>query len=336
MKLFPKKFARGALLGLLALSFAGNVFASEQTNAPTKEETNVKKLSQEVTELRGSISEVTESQASILRILDALSAQLETIQRDQEFRRTAIPAPTDRQLVNPDSSYRSINTTQDAINAQGNSTMVFTYAPEQLYKIYCRPGYITDLALRKGETIKFVGGGDTAAWQLDQSVVDGVPHLYVKPVVQSSTTNLIITTEKRSYQLILNASDWYNPMVYWTYGTEDHADMMRRHEQEDRLRTGSVNATSVENLDFSFQVKTKGEAKDYVPDMVFSDGTRTYLKYKTLPKQQVPLFVTERGKKTMTLVNYHTRDGYYIVDLPFDKAQLRVSDRSMVTITHKG
>ena len=147
MKLFPKKYARGALLSLLALSFAGKVFASEQTNKSTKEETNVKKLSQEVTELRGSISEVTESQVSILRILDALSAQLETIQRDQAFQRTAIPAPTDRPLVNPDNSYRSINTTQDAINAQGDSTMVFTYAPEQLYKIYCRPGYITDLAL---------------------------------------------------------------------------------------------------------------------------------------------------------------------------------------------
>ena len=44
MKLFPKKYARGALLSLLALSFAGNVFASEQTNKSTKEETNVKKL----------------------------------------------------------------------------------------------------------------------------------------------------------------------------------------------------------------------------------------------------------------------------------------------------
>lgn len=27
--------------------------------------------------------------------------------------------------------------------------------------------------------------------------------------------------------------------------------------------------------------------------MVFLDGVRTYLKYKTLPKQQVPLFVTD-------------------------------------------
>ena len=309
--LLPKKLTHGFLAGLLTLSFAGNAFASDAPAAPTKEETNVKKLSQEVTELRSSLDEMTESQVSILRILDALSAQLETIQKDQDFQRKALPAPTDRSLVNPDRSYRSVNTTQDAINAQGDSTMVFTYAPEQLYKIYCRRGYLTDLALKKGEHIKFVGGGDTAAWQISTSDVDGVPHLYIKPVVETSTTNLIVTTEKRSYQLILNTSDWYNPMVYWTYGTEDHADMMRHREQEERLRTSSIK-------------------------MVFSDGTRTYLKFKTLPKQQVPLFVTERGKKTMTLVNYRARDNYYIVDVPFDKAELRVSDRSMVTITHKG
>lgn len=336
MNLLQKKLAHLALIGLLTFSFTGNVFASEPTKTQVKEETNVKKLSQEVADLRDSLDEITESQNSILRILDALAEQLETMQQDQEFQRTALPAPTDRALINPDRSYRSIRTTQDAINAQGDSTMVFTYAPEQLYKIYCRRGYITDLALKRGESIRFVGGGDTAAWQLDQSVVDGVPHLYIKPVVETSTTNLIITTEKRSYQLILNTSDWYNPMVYWTYGAEDHADMMRRKAQEQSTQTGSVNVTGVEQLDFSFQVRAKGEAKEYLPEMVFSDGVRTYLKYKTLPKQQVPLFVTKRGKKTMTLVNYHARDGYYIVDVSFDKAQLRVSDRSTVTIAHKG
>ena len=42
-----------------------------------KEETNVKKLSQEVADLRDSLDEITESQSSILHILDALAEQLE-------------------------------------------------------------------------------------------------------------------------------------------------------------------------------------------------------------------------------------------------------------------
>jgi len=54
-------------------------------------------------------------------------------------------------------------------------------------------------------------------------VVDGVPHIYIKPVVETSTTNMIITTNKRSYQLILNTSNWYNPMVTWNYGYEEES-----------------------------------------------------------------------------------------------------------------
>ena len=74
--------------------------------------------------------------------------------------------------------------------------MTFRYAPNQLYKIYCRPGYLTDLALRKGETIKFVGGGDTSGWAVNNTTVDGVPHLYIKPIVDGTPdTNIIITNK---------------------------------------------------------------------------------------------------------------------------------------------
>ena len=53
-------------------------------------------------------------------------------------------------LVNP-SGTRKINYTQDGANSQENSMVVFQYAPNQLYKIYCRVGYLTDLALKKDE-----------------------------------------------------------------------------------------------------------------------------------------------------------------------------------------
>ena len=108
-------------------------------------------------------------------------------------------------LVNPSS--QRVSYTQDGANSQDNSTVIFKYAPNQLYKIYCRVGYLTDLSLKKGERITFVGGGDTSAWAVEKAVVDGVPHIYIKPTVETSTTNLIITTNKRSYQLILNTSD---------------------------------------------------------------------------------------------------------------------------------
>jgi len=313
---------------------------AESEKLPTVKETErtttakglTKSEVQELDDLRNSIYAVSTSQTQLMNILDRLRERLDGYEREQEMVRLAVPAPTDRALVNPaPASY--VNDTQDAVNAQGNSTMTFAYSPTQLYKIYCRRGYLTDLEFRKGETIQFVGGGDTAGWAVSSATVDGVPHLYIKPVVEVSTTNLIVTTDKRSYQLIIHSADWYNPMVTWTYAAEDRQNMLRTQQKEEALRTTSVNVSSVENLDFSYKVK--GKNAEYRPEMVFSDGMRVYLKFKKIPQRQVPIFIQEKGNRMMTLINYQQKDDYYIIDAPFDKAQLRVSEHENITIEHK-
>jgi len=74
-------------------------------------------------------------------------------------------SPSGQPLVNPNPYGKSASYTQDAANAQGNSTMTFSYAPDQLYKVYCRTGYLTDIELKKGEQITFVGGGESTSWE---------------------------------------------------------------------------------------------------------------------------------------------------------------------------
>ena len=306
--------------------------AVKETERTTTAKGLTKSEVQELNDLRDNLYAVSTSQTQIMDILDRLRERLDGYEREQEMVRLAVPAPTDRALVNPaPASY--VNDTQDAVNAQGNSTMTFAYSPTQLYKIYCRRGYLTDLEFRKGETIQFVGGGDTAGWAVSSATVDGVPHLYIKPVVEVSTTNLIVTTDKRSYQLIIHSADWYNPMVTWTYAAEDRQNMLRTQQKEEALRTTSVNVSSVENLDFSYKVK--GKNAEYRPEMVFSDGMRVYLKFKKIPQRQVPIFIQEKGNRMMTLINYQQKDDYYIIDAPFDKAQLRVSEHESITIEHK-
>lgn len=306
--------------------------AVRSADAGTNGKKSPREMAAEIESLRSDLYSMSTTQAELLSLLDELSEKLAGVEQEQEKTYTAIPAPTNRALVYPASAGR-VSYTQDAINSQGDSTMVFTYSPEQLYKVYCRRGYLTDLAFKKGETIQFVGGGDTAGWAVSQTVVDGTPHLYIKPIVEKSTTNLIVTTNRRSYQLILNTSDWYNPMVHWTYGAEDHANALYEAQQEKEKKTGSVAVASVEDLDFSYKVS--GNSAAYRPTMVFSDGAKVYLKFQKLPSHQVPLFVQEAGKKNLTLVNYQQKDNYYIVEVPFTKAQLRVSEHETITIQHK-
>lgn len=225
-------------------------------------------------------------------------------------------------LVYPGPS-EEVSYTQDAINSQGNSTMVFRYAPNQLYKIYCRMGYLTDLAFHKGEKITFAGGGDTAGWAVNSATVDGVPHLYIKPVVPTSDTNLIVTTDHHSYQLLLQTSDWYNPMVVWSYDIEDSAEMQNILERDARNVTSGLAVSDPDSLNFDYEIKGSGEFK---PTMVFDDGKKMFIKFKRLSGRLPVLFGRERGKKMLSMLNYSVKDNTYIVDRVCDEAELRVSE----------
>ena len=236
-----------------------------------------------------------------------------------------------RFLINPGPS-KEVSYTQDAINAQGNSTMNFAYSPSQLYKIYCRQGFITDIELKRGEVVNFVGGGDTGAWSVTSNTVDGTPHVYIKPVVDNSTTNVIITTNKHSYQLIVTTSDWYNPIIKWTYSAEEQFERNQVAQREERLVTGNIN-TSPQNLDFSYEWKQKNT--ELTPNAVFNDGSQTFIKFlKSIPKAPV-IFIKGRGKERNQMVNYKIKDNCIIVDAVFDEAELRVSDTEYLTIKHK-
>lgn len=294
-------------------------------------------IAAQIIDLQKQLAEQEQTQARIASILDRLDKKVEedkkaaTAELDGTAGGRYVSSPSTKYLINPGPEGK-VSYTQDAINSQGNSTMMFIYAPNQLYKVYCRKGYLTDFAFHPGEKIKFVGGGDTSGWMVSNTDVDGVPHLYIKPVVDTSTTNLIVTTDKHSYQIILNTSDWYNPMVTWSYDSEKRDANLIQQKKDERITTGKTNAMSVDDLDFNY---TSDGSGDYKPVMVFSDGEQTYIKFKREVKKQIPLFVRERGMKSMNLVNYRIKDNYIIVEKVFDVAQLKISNDETITIKHK-
>ena len=228
-------------------------------------------------------------------------------------------------LINP-SVTQKIDYTQDAANSQDNSTVVFKYAPNQLYKIYCRAGYLTDLSLKKGETVTFVGGGDTSAWAVEKTTVDGAPHIYIKPTVATNTTNLIITTNKRSYQLILNTSDWYNPMVTWTYGQEEQSaiNLVEKQSMISEIKG------NVESLNFNYKISGQSSVK---PVEIFDDGEKTILKFDKIPKRLPSLFIRSKGK--IIMANYKIRENCYIVDTVADEFEMRISAKEILRIKNK-
>ena len=280
----------------------------------------IKAVNNRIDELNQKLEEQQIMQEKIIAMLERL--EFTRVKGASEEKLSYNPAA----LVNPSNS-RRVNYTQDGANSQDNSTVIFKYAPNQLYKIYCRVGYLTDLSLKKGETITFVGGGDTSAWAVEKATVDGVPHIYIKPTVDTNTTNLIITTNKRSYQLILNTSNWYNPMVTWNYGYEEEASINLREEQN---TVSGING-NVESLNFNYKINGESSNK---PVAVFDDGEKTILKFNALPKRLPSVFIKNRGKKGINMVNYKIRNNCYILDRVADEIELRITDKEIIKIKH--
>ena len=289
------------------------VFEAEEKSKKFLSGKEIKAVNIRIDELNEKIEEQRLTQEKILEMLENMrTARVKGVSEENLSYNPAA-------LVNP--SARRVNYTQDGANSQDNSTVIFKYAPNQLYKIYCRVGYLTDLSLKKGERITFVGGGDTSAWAVEKAVVDGVAHIYIKPVVETSTTNLIITTNKRSYQLILNTSDWYNPMVTWNYGYEEETEI-NFHGAENKL------SGNFETLNFDYKIigdKNKLTA-------VFDDGEKTVLKFNSLPQRLPSVFVKIRGKKGISMANYKIQNNCYVVDRVADEIEVRFSEKEILKI----
>lgn len=304
----------------------------QSKNSKYDAEAAVDALATQIADLEKQLKDQNSAQdriESAISNLEKLIKQKDEAEKKQAQAQSGYSGTTSGFLVNPGPN-ANVGYTQDAINSQGNSTMIFRYAPNQVYKIYCRTGYLTDIQLHEGEKIKFVGGGDTSAWALNSTTVDKTPHLYIKPVVNTSTTNIIITTDKRSYQLIVNTSSWYNPMVKWVYDQEAQ-QMNLLQQQRDEAEITDTLKVSYDQLNFDYKIKNNG-AKD-TPSMVLDDGEKTIIKFKKANSKLPALFVRERGKRGVTLVNFKIKDNCFILDRLNDEAELRYSDKESVTIT---
>jgi len=217
----------------------------------------------------------------------------------------------------------------------------FAYSPTGLYEIFCHEGALTDIQMQSGEEILYIGGGDTARWLVDKAQSGSGDqkqwHIYVKPLKANITTNFVITTDRRSYQIRARASSFYNPIIGWTYPQDERAAFLRQQAERARKEEGEISqSVSPDKMNFAYKVIEKsgffGSSYSWTPKMVFDDGTKTYIQMAdTMRSGEAPaLFV--KDDDNVTLVNYRVKNNYYIVDRLFAQAEMRNGTKETVII----
>lgn len=216
--------------------------------------------------------------------------------------------------------------------AKQNIKTDFVYNEGDMYRIYCRAGFLTTINLNPDEEVIYIAGGDTARWAIDKGETgsrDGKRTIItLKPFYPGIKTNLIVNTNKRSYQFFLHsANDWYNPSVQFLYPQDEKLAQMKIQEKID-----NTIPVKLENLNYDYTWK---KTKDkWSPEIVFDDGEKTFiLMPERVNSSELPaLFIRDEqtGQAAMVRHRYLPETRYYIVDRLFEQGILQYGKKKIV------
>ena len=225
------------------------------------------------------------------------------------------------------------------------SKITYEYKPDSQYEVHTRMGYVTDIKLKPGEKITYIAAGDTKRWLIDQSTVNGVTHLYIKPIAKSIMTNVIINSASHSYRLLIDEGSDYSPIIEFSFPKEDMAKALltpMKLTKEEKVFNAIFTTTDkkgkriVKNINRRYDMKKHGKFDDdMLPTEIFDDGTRTYFKMPQSNKYDLPTLYLVDDENKLSLVNYRMRGDYFVADRVFRKARLKYSSRTWLDITPK-
>ncbi|HVB16649.1 MAG TPA: P-type conjugative transfer protein TrbG [Stellaceae bacterium] len=208
-----------------------------------------------------------------------------------------------------------------------DAIQVYPYTPGALYRLYAAPEEVSDIALQPGETLTAIAAGDTVRWVVGDTTSGAGPtkqvHVLVKPFAPGLKTNLLITTDKRSYHLALESTPLTSmAAVSWTYPLDTLIAIKR---QNDQAEEAAPVAAGVDLANLQFRYAISGDNPPWRPLRAFDDGSKVYIEFPARIDQgeAPPLFVIGPHGNDQ-LVNYRVRGRYYIVDQLFAAAELRL------------
>jgi type IV secretion system protein VirB9 len=216
--------------------------------------------------------------------------------------------------------------------AQGfiNAVQVYPFTDGAIYRVITAPERVTDIALQPGETLVAVASGDTVRWVIGDTTsgsgAEKRTHILVKPFSAGLSTNLVITTDRRSYHIALTSmAKTAMAALSWTY-PQDALIALKRATSAAEAVAPVASGIEVEQLHFNYTVS--GDRPAWRPFRAFDDGRQTFIEFPaTLAVGEAPpIFLVDR-KGEAQLVNYRVKGRFYVVDRIFDVAELRLGTK---------
>jgi type IV secretion system protein VirB9 len=208
-----------------------------------------------------------------------------------------------------------------------DAVQVYPFSDGAIFHVFTAPGQVTDISLQPGEMLGAVAAGDTVRWVIGDTTSgsgDGKrTHVLVKPFAAGLATNIIITTDRRTYHLSLTSVERSAMVaVSWTY-PQDQLIAIKVAAEQARAAQPVASGLKVDQLNFDYSIT--GDQPPWRPLRAFDDGQKTFIEFPASlgTGEAPPLFLVD-AKGTASLVNYRLQGRYYVVDRLFDVAELRL------------
>jgi type IV secretion system protein VirB9 len=227
-----------------------------------------------------------------------------------------------------------------------DAVAVYDFVPGRVYHVYTSPDFLTAISLRPGEKLLSKAAADTARWQIGDTLAGSdasqTTLVVIKPSKADLHTNLIVTTNERTYFLDLEsrAGDQYQNAVRWDYPQELITTTVNKTAQMNRERQETaLSGVNLENLNYDYRIETQeGSEPSWLPREVFDDGKKTYINFPAeLGTMEAPPLYIRTIDGQADLVNYRVKGHFYVVDRLFERAELRLGHdpQTVVAIENK-
>src|SRR5690606_23220402 len=252
-----------------------------------------------------------------------LPGQLMPLPTEEADAEEVVPEDPQLQITQATEEARVAPTREGYVNA----VQVWPFADGALYQVYASPERVTVIALQPGEELVTVAAGDTVRWLVgDTSSGAGAEqrvNVLVKPIRVDIRTNLVITTDRRTYlmELISTEKTWM-ASVSWEYPW-DRMLALRKQSRAAEVAAPIEQGLSLERLRFRYALS--GDRPSWRPLRAFDDGGKVYIQFPAgIAQGELPPLFVIGAQGDGQLVNYRFRSPYYIVDRLFGAAELRL------------
>ncbi len=185
------------------------------------------------------------------------------------------------------------------------------YDPDEVVSLRVALGYALTIEFSSDERIENVALGNSAVWQAVAN--HRADHLFIKPMLGATNTNLTVVTDVREYNFDLNAIQ----------GPDPTTPISLRFIYP--LSLDAPAAQAVPKAYFRFT-----GAAAIRPASMYDDGAATFIVWRDNGQVPAVFMVNDQGAEV--LINGAMRNGNYVIDLVADRFVFRLGEQKAAAI----